>query len=136
MEDCIFCKIVKGEIPAYKIYEDKDFLAFLDIAPFVDGHTLVIPKKHYRWVWNLPVGRQVFPNIGQYFSVVQKIARHYQKVFGDEFVASLIWGMDVPHAHIQILPRPHRLKLFELGGRSQLTPTKAQRLVKKLSLIN
>ena len=47
MEDCIFCKIVKGEIPCEKIWEDKDFLAFLDVHPFAEGHTLVIPKKHF-----------------------------------------------------------------------------------------
>lgn len=127
MKDCVFCKIVRGEIPAYKIYEDKDFLAFLDITPFVDGHTLVIPKKHYRWVWDMP-------NIGEFFSIVQKIVRHYQKVLGEKFVASLIWGTDVPHAHVQVLPRPHGLKLFEVGGRSQLTPEKARKLIKKLTI--
>lgn len=126
-DNCIFCKIVKGEIPAYKIYEDKDFLAFLDIAPFVEGHTLIIPKKHYQWVWDVP-------NIGEYFSVVKKIVRHFQKVFGDEFVASIIWGTDIPHAHIQILPRPYELKLLSVGERSKLTPQKAKELIAKLTL--
>ncbi|MGB9706642.1 MAG: HIT family protein [Microgenomates group bacterium] len=126
-QSCVFCKIVKGEIPAYKIYEDKEFLAFLDINPFVDGHTLVIPKKHYQWVWQVP-------NIGEYFSVVKKIASHFQKVFNDEFVASVIWGTDVPHAHIHLLPKAYDLKLFALGQRNRLNKEKAVQLVAKLQL--
>ena len=51
MEDCIFCKIVKGEVPSYKIYENADVFAFLDINPYAKGHVLVIPKRHSRWVW-------------------------------------------------------------------------------------
>jgi len=50
MENCIFCKIIKGEIPSTKIYEDKNFLAFLDIQPVSDGHLLIIPKKHIVWM--------------------------------------------------------------------------------------
>ncbi|MGB9911277.1 MAG: HIT family protein [Microgenomates group bacterium] len=128
MKDCIFCKIVSGEILCWKIYEDKDFLAFLDINPFVDGHTLVIPKKHYQWVWQVP-------ELGRYFEVVKKIAVHYQKVFQDEFVASLIWGTEVPHAHIHLLPSAYNLKLFALGERKQLPPEKAKELVEKLRLV-
>jgi histidine triad (HIT) family protein len=129
MKDCIFCKIAKGEIPYWKIYEDENFLAFLDINPFVEGHTLVIPKKHYRWVWDVP-------ELGEYFAVVRKIANHFQKVTGDEFVASLIWGTDVPHAHIHLLPKPYDLKLFALGERKKLTSEEAQKIIAKLSLNN
>jgi len=127
MDDCIFCKIARGEIPCWKIYEDEKFLAFLDINPFVEGHTLVIPKKHYRWVWEVT-------ELGEYFEVVRKIANHFQKVMTDEFVASLIWGLDVPHAHIHLLPKPYDLKLFALGERKKLTPEEAQKIISKLSL--
>jgi len=133
MKNCVFCKIVQGELPCYKIYEDKDFLAFLDIAPFTEGHTQVIPKKHYRWVWDLPAGRQASPNIGQFFKIAQKIANHYQKVLKDKFVASIIWGQLAEHAHIQILPAPHRLDLT--WKRDQLTEKKAEKLISKLRLI-
>jgi len=54
MNDCIFCKIIKGEIPGYKLYEDDDFLAFLDIRPVNQGHCLVIPKGHYVRVTDMP----------------------------------------------------------------------------------
>lgn len=95
--DCIFCKIVKGEIPAYKVYEDNDFLAFLDINPQSPGHTQVITKKHYRWVWDTP-------NIGEYFEVVKKIALAQQKAFGTDFILSKIIGDEVKHAHIWVYP--------------------------------
>ncbi|MDD5152642.1 MAG: HIT domain-containing protein [Candidatus Pacebacteria bacterium] len=97
MDDCIFCKIVKGEIPSHKVYEDNDFLAFLDINPRSPGHTLVIPKKHYRWVWDVP-------NIGKYFEATSKIAKAQQKAFGNEAIWSRIMGDEVPHAHIWIFP--------------------------------
>lgn len=95
--DCIFCKIVCNEIPAHKVYEDESFLAFLDINPLSPGHALVIPKKHYRWVWDLP-------NAGKYFEVVQKIAVAQKKAFDTDFVLSKIVGEEVPHAHIWIYP--------------------------------
>ncbi len=54
MEDCIFCKIVKGEIPCFKVYEDNSVLAFEDINPISEGHTLIIPKKHAENLWEIP----------------------------------------------------------------------------------
>jgi histidine triad (HIT) family protein len=104
MDDCIFCKIVKGEIPSNKIYEDDDFLAFLDIHPRGPGHSLVIPKKHYRWVWDLPSGRENSPNIGEYYEVVSKIARALQKAFKTEKIISHVIGDEVPHAHVWLIP--------------------------------
>jgi len=98
MEDCIFCKIVKGEIPCYKVYEDDDFLAFLDIKPVNPGHVLVIPKKHYRWVWQVPM-------IGKYFEVVKLIEQSIEKNLKPDFVTSVVWGEEVPHAHVWLVPR-------------------------------
>ena len=54
MEDCVFCKIVKGEIPCFKVYEDNQVLAFEDINPIAEGHTLVIPKRHAKDLWEIP----------------------------------------------------------------------------------
>ena len=98
MENCIFCKIVKGEIPSYKVYEDKEFLAFLSIYPITDGHVLVIPKKHYKWVWDVS-------NIGEYYEACQKIAQAIRKAFNTEKVLSYVLGDEVPHAHVWLLPR-------------------------------
>lgn len=97
MENCIFCKIAAGEIPAHKVYESDDFLAFLDIHPLSPGHTLVIPKQHYRWVWDVP-------KAGDYFEVVKKIAQAQKKAFGTDFILSKIIGEEVPHAHIWVYP--------------------------------
>jgi len=98
MEDCIFCKIVEGKIPSYKVYENKDFLAFLDINPLNPGHTLVVTKKHYRWLWDLP-------NIGECFEFVQKIAKTLQKTMNTEWIVCDVAGMGVPHVHIHLVPR-------------------------------
>ena len=102
--DCVFCKIIRGEIPSHRVYEDQNFLAFLSIDPESSGHTLIIPKKHYRWVWDLPAGRQTSLNIGKYFEVAQKIALAQKKAFNTDFVLSKIIGEDVPHAHIWVYP--------------------------------
>lgn len=99
--DCVFCKIVKEEIPSYKVYEDDDFLAFLDINPQSPGHTQVIPKKHYKLVWDVP-------NVGEYFEVVKKIALAQKKAFNQEFVFSRVAGTEVLHAHIWVFPHPEQ----------------------------
>ena len=96
--DCAFCKIISGEFPSYKIYEDDNFIAFLDIRPLNLGHTLVVPKKHYRWVWDVE-------NIGEYYSVVGKIANAIKKALETDFVASLVFGEEIPHAHVWLVPR-------------------------------
>lgn len=96
MEDCIFCRIVKGEIPCSKVYEDKQFLAFLDIRPLNQGHTLIIPKKHYRWVWDMKE---------EYSVVMNKMANTLKKAFGTDYVQSVVMGDEVHHAHIHLIPR-------------------------------
>ncbi|MFZ2167693.1 MAG: HIT domain-containing protein [Minisyncoccia bacterium] len=97
MDHCIFCKIVRKEIPVHVVYEDDDFLAFLDIHPQSPGHTQVIPKQHYRWVWDVP-------NIGAYFEVVKKIAQAQQKAFQTDWILSKIVGDEVTHAHVWVFP--------------------------------
>jgi histidine triad (HIT) family protein len=93
---CIFCKIAKGEIPCYKVYEDKDFLAFLDIHPLNKGHCLIIPKKHYRWVYDI--------DNADYWKIANKIAKKLVKN-GAEYVSFITWGLEVEHAHIHVVPR-------------------------------
>lgn len=95
MDNCIFCKIIKGEIPSYKVYEDENYLGILDIAQFVEGHTIVIPKKHHEFVWDVEDLK--------YFEVVRKIANHYRRL-GYKYVDSAVFGRMVPHAHIHLVP--------------------------------
>lgn len=105
--DCLFCMIIKGEVPSYKIYEDDDFYAFLDVFALTDGHTLIIPKDHYKWVWDVP-------NIGKYFEVCQKIAKNAQKVSGNKAIYSMVVGEAIEHAHIHIIPDTEKKFLTSL----------------------
>lgn len=98
MNDCIFCKIVKGEVPSHKVYEDDHYFAFLDINPLNPGHTLVIPKEHLRWVWD-------DPSIGVFMEAAQKVANAQREAFNTDQIVSLIFGEEVPHAHIWLVPR-------------------------------
>jgi len=100
MTDCLFCKIVAGEIPAEKVYEDEKFVGFLDINPQSPGHTQVIPKEHHRWVWDVP-------NIGEYFEAVQKVAKAQQRAFGTDAIWSRVMGDEIEHAHVWIFPNPN-----------------------------
>jgi histidine triad (HIT) family protein len=97
MEDCIFCKIVNGSIPAHKVYEDDNFIAFLDINPQSPGHCQVIPKKHYRYVWQVP-------NVGEYFEVARRVALAQGRAFDTDWILSKIVGDEIPHAHIWVYP--------------------------------
>lgn len=97
MEKCIFCQIVNSQVPTYKIYEDKNFLGFLDIYPSVKGHTLVIPKKHYRWVYDVP-------NFDEYWKVVLTVTKAIQNSLTPKWINYYTLGV-IPHAHIHVLPR-------------------------------
>lgn len=98
MTECVFCKIANWEIPSYKVYEDENYFAFLDIRPVNPWHTLVIPKKHLRRVWD-------DENIWDYYKVVQKVVNALKKTFWIERVSSCVFWSEVPHAHVWIIPR-------------------------------
>lgn len=100
MTDCIFCKIVSGEIPAQKTYEDEKVLAFLDIHPKGPGHTLLISKEHYRWFEEMP--DELSNHI---FRVAKTIAKEMKASTGADHVQLGIVGKDVPHVHIHLIPR-------------------------------
>jgi histidine triad (HIT) family protein len=102
--DCIFCKILAGEIPAYKLYEDENVLAFLDITQGTKGHTLVIPKEHVRNVYDLT--EEQASNI---FKVVPKLANALKKAF-NPIGLNIVNNNEKPlqsvfHFHIHLIPR-------------------------------
>ena len=104
-ENCIFCKIIKGEIPSYKIYEDEYTYAFLDIASDAEGHTLVIPKKHC--VNILDCDKETLTHV---YASVQKIANHYVNNCGYDGVNTINANgkaaqQSVFHYHVHIIPR-------------------------------
>jgi len=108
MADCIFCQIVAGKSPCYKIYEDDRFFAFLDINPNVAGHTLIIPKIHYRWVYEVP-------DFAEYWQVVLKITRAIQKSLKPKWINYFTYGV-IPHAHIHLFPRDENIGLLGFDG--------------------
>jgi histidine triad (HIT) family protein len=95
----IFTKIVKGEIPSYKVAENDNFFAFLDISPLAEAHTLVIPKKEVDNIFDLPED-----DYKELFAFAQKIAKSIQKNFPCKKVGIAVIGLEVPHAHIHLVP--------------------------------
>ena len=95
----IFSKIVKGEIPSYKIAEDDNYFAFLDINPLAKGHTLVIPKQEIDYIFDLEddllAGMQVFS---------KRVAKAIEKVIPCERIGIAVLGLEVPHAHVHLIP--------------------------------
>lgn len=105
MEDCIFCKIIAGEVPAFKIYEDEELMAFLDIMPIHPGHTLVIPKKHFANILETP--EQLACNM---LELTKKIGKKIVDEYGADGVnitnnTHLAAGQSVLHVHFHVIPR-------------------------------
>lgn len=107
MDDCIFCKIANNQVPCHKILEDDNFMAFLDNRPFIEGHTLVVPKAHYRWVYDVP-------NFKEYWDFANQVTVMIKKALNPEFITFLTMGNEVPHAHIHIIPRYSHDQLTDL----------------------
>jgi len=94
----IFSKIITGEIPCYKIYEDDKTFAFLDIHPETMGHTLVIPKKEVDKIYDLED-----EDYDALMKTVKKLSRHMEKILGSRILWKVV-GTDVPHAHVHLMP--------------------------------
>jgi histidine triad (HIT) family protein len=99
MDESIFTKIIKGDIPSYKIYEDDHVIAILDINPLAPGHTLVIPKEQIDHLWDVDDERYK-----HLMDVSKDVANRQRAVLGPQRVAMQVLGNDVPHAHIHIIP--------------------------------
>lgn len=102
-DDCIFCKIIKGDIPSYTVYEDDDFKAFLDINPITNGHTLLVPKKHYENMFDLD--EDMIPKI---YEAAKSISIKLEDILGIEgttLIQNNGVGQDVKHYHLHIVPR-------------------------------
>jgi histidine triad (HIT) family protein len=99
MADSIFTKIIRGEIPSHRIYEDESTYAFLDIRPKQQGHTLVIPKKEVEFIWDLED-----EDYQALMATVKKVGRRLREVTGKQYVAVQVIGVDVPHAHVHVFP--------------------------------
>ncbi|RJL20469.1 HIT family protein [Paracoccus siganidrum] len=102
MDDCLFCRIARNEIPAHVVYEDDEILAFLDLHPIRPGHSLVIPKQHHVWFEDLP------PDLAARITTcAQQLARHMKRIYRVERVGFFYTGIHVPHAHAHVVPMHH-----------------------------
>jgi histidine triad (HIT) family protein len=104
-EECLFCKIAEGEIPAQKVYEDSEHIAFLDINPRNPGHTLVMPKKHYETIIEMPEHEAA-----EIFRVVKKMAAAVKKGMKADGISiaqsnERAAGQVIPHVHFHVIPR-------------------------------
>ena len=95
----IFTRIVNGEIPSYKVAENENYYAFLDINPLAKGHTLVIPKMEEDYIFNLPA--DVYAGLWEF---ANKVAKAIDKAVPCKRVGVAVLGMEVPHAHIHLVP--------------------------------
>ncbi len=120
----IFTKIINGEIPSYKIYEDEKTLAFLDINPEVKGHTLVVPKVEVDKIYELDDENWV-----ALWATVKKVAQHMEEVTGRRVLMKVV-GTDVPHAHVHLTPID---EMWEYGKTLQLREDEFEAIREKLA---
>lgn len=99
IDNCIFCKIVAGAVPAEKTYEDEHVIAFPDIAPKSPGHTLVIPKDHYQWFYELP--DETYTHL---WNTVKTLTPTLLAQHGASVMKVSIVGTEVPHTHVHLIP--------------------------------
>lgn len=106
----LFTKIVNGEIPAWKVAEDENYLAFLDIFPVAKGHTLVIPKKEVDYIFDLD--EATYAGLHQF---AKKVAVGLQKAIPCKKVGEMVLGLEVPHAHIHLVPMQSEADLLNFS---------------------
>jgi len=128
MEDTIFTKIVKGEIPCYKIAEDENFFAFLDISPLAKGHTLVITKLQNDYIFDLPDEL-----LGKMMIFAKKVAIGVEKAMPCKRIGVAVIGIDVPHTHIHLVPINGVGDLDFKAERVKLTPEEFAEIARKIS---
>lgn len=115
--DCIFCKIIKNEIPAYKVWENNNFLSFLDLNPINPGHILLIPKKHFEEVFDLD--NNLYNEV---FQIVKKISKPLRDITNSKKVGVAIEGLGVSHCHIHVVP---------IYNGNELNPERAKKATEK-----
>jgi len=131
MSECIFCKIIRREIPAYIVYEDEHSLAFLDINPVSPGHILVVPKKHYERITDMPEN-----DLKEFMASVQKVAKIVETRLSNDYNIVVNHGPGagqiINHVHFHIIPRYGQEKLFAWTTH-KLTEEEAKKI---LSILN
>ena len=124
----VFTKIINGEIPAYKIAENENFIAFLDAMPLVKGHTLVVPKKETDLIFDLESD-----DYKELWGFTQEIAKKIKKAVPCKRVGIAVVGLEVPHAHIHLVPMQSEKDLNFTNQKLKLTSEEFEEIRKAIS---
>ncbi len=124
----IFTRIVNGEIPCYKVAENEDYLAFLDINPLQEGHTLVIPKKEVNYIFD--VDDELHAGL---WNFAKKTARAIEKVVPCQRIGVTVIGLEVPHAHIHLIPLKTMYDMDFRKPKLSFTPEQFMEIAAKIS---
>ena len=124
----IFSKIIAGEIPCYKVAENDNYFAFLDINPLAKGHTLVVPKCETDYIFDLDD-----QTLGGMVVFAKEVASKIQKMTGCKKVAMVVLGLEVPHAHIHLIPMNTENDVDFRKEKLKLTPEEFSQIAAELS---
>lgn len=128
MKNCIFCKIVQGGIPSYKVWEDENHLAFLSIAPIMPGHTLIIPKRHSDYIFDMDD-----ENLASLMKAGKPVARKLKQALNPKTgkIGIMVAGLEVAHTHIHLIPMDSQYDLSFSNAKSS-TPEELKEILKKI----
>lgn len=124
----IFTKIINGEIPAWKVAENDDYLAFLDIFPVAKGHTLVVPKKEVDYIFDLDP--ETYAGLHDF---AKKVALGLKKAIPCQKVGTMVLGLEVPHTHIHLVPMQTEADLLNFGKKLKFTKVEFEEIRDKIS---
>ena len=125
----IFSRIAQGKIPSYKVAEDDNYYAFLDINPLTEGHTLVIPKREEDYFFDLSDDE-----LAGMVKFAKRIAARQKEVFGCKKVAMIVLGLEVPHAHIHLIPMNSEADVDFRKEKLQLTAEQFAEIAAKIKV--
>jgi len=124
----IFTRIINGEIPCYKVAEDDDFIAFLDINPLKKGHSLVVPKVEVNYIFN-----NSDETLAKIMVFAKKVAKAIEKNVECKRIGLIVVGLEVPHTHIHLVPIDHEKDLVFANARVSMSPEELSELAKKIN---
>jgi histidine triad (HIT) family protein len=124
----IFTRIIQGEIPCYKVAENENFLAFLDINPLQEGHTLVIPKREINYIFDVDDNLH-----GDLWNFAKKIGKAIEKVVPCKRIGITVIGLEVPHAHIHLIPLKTLYDMDFRKPKLSFTPEEFRNIAQKIS---
>src|SRR5512133_3276718 len=124
----VFTRIINGEIPCYRVAEDERFIAFLDVRPLVDGHTLVVPKQETDYIFDLDDS-----TLSDMMLFAKKVAKAMKEVIECRRIAVAVLGLEVPHAHIHLVPMTRETDLLFTNPRVVVSDEENRRLAKAIN---